>query len=118
MTSTKLSSTGRYALIGYGVRTDGEVSDHPADRYFAYLTPRDTVGTPPCFRFVLMIRQTACELVGLSGADGQFNSEAIMCDPEDEVGFIFRIRRPLFKIRNISICRLMWRNFIHFLAVE
>lgn len=32
VTSAKLSSTCRYALIGYGVRVDGEVQDHP-NRY-------------------------------------------------------------------------------------
>ena len=29
ITSTKLSPTCRYALVGYGVRLDGEVQDHP-----------------------------------------------------------------------------------------
>jgi hypothetical protein len=29
VTSAKLSSTCRYALIGYGVRAGGQVQDHP-----------------------------------------------------------------------------------------
>ncbi len=31
VTSAKLSATCRYALVGYGVRENGVVADHPSD---------------------------------------------------------------------------------------
>eukprot|EP01036_Dinobryon_divergens_P027952 gene27954-36820_t len=59
ITSTKLSPTCRYALVGYGVRLDGEVQDHPE-------------------------KNVACEVVSLLQSTN-LKTVATMSDKEDEV---------------------------------
>jgi len=59
ITSTKLSPTGRYVLIGYGVRsTEGIVEDHKQ-------------------------RDAACEIIDIQ--DPSLQTKAVMCDRDDEV---------------------------------
>jgi len=71
ITSTKLSPSSRYALVGYGVRQDRLVQGH--------VRPDAT-----------------CEVFSL--LDGDMSSVALFCDKEDEVGryVIYELSRSFY----------------------